>query len=147
MRLAARRFVSLFFWFSVVPFEAYGEIQDTAFREDCENLQLSEGYNECFGSKCRKVWVYTMGEDRLSYQPENGYITNLQQFELEFWARIELSQRISVIHSGSMFDDKYTKTLDYDPFLIRFEKKIYCKLPKNGTMQEYMFIGILPSLN
>jgi len=153
MRLKLRRLVALLLSFNTLAAAAYGKTPDNAFQENCENLPLREGYNSCFGSKCRKVWVYTMDEDRLYNQPKNRHITNLRQFELEFWARIELSKFIAVeaSYETTLSDGKervnVTETLKHDPFLSRFEKKIYCKLPKTGPMQEYMFIGILPSSN
>ena len=153
MRLKVRRLAALLLSFNALAAAAYGKTPDNAFQENCEDLKLLEGYNSCFGSKCRKVWVYTMDEDRFSNQPENQHITNLKQFQLEFWARIELSKFIGVkVSSETTLSDgekrvMLTETLNHDPFIAKFERKVYCKLTRNNAKQEYMFIGILPSSN
>ena len=84
---------------------------------------ILEGFNECLGTKCKKVWVHVVDFNLLSKQDKNVIITNLNQFKVEFRARVEFARMLktNVINKNNVI----IETIDTDPFKILFKKKFF----------------------
>ena len=95
-----------------------------------------EGMNECVGSKCKKLFVHVVNPNLLSKQ-ENTKIINLNQFEVEFKARVKLAAFMGT--EVIVENNKTFRTIGFDPFKIQFEKKEFCET-KKGNIK---FLGLL----
>lgn len=96
-----------------------------------------EGMNECVGSKCEKVWVHVVNSNLLTKQDKNKKITNLNQFEVEFKARVKLAGFMKTVLKVE--NNKIFATIGIDPFKISFGEKKIC-MTKKGN---FKFLGSL----
>jgi hypothetical protein len=111
---------------------------DTLIRNNFEKCDpffdsLAEGMNECVGSKCKSVWVYSASPDDITAQTGNYQEIQLPKFEAEFWARYELALHLnsSISVETKIINGKeieYTKgQTNIDLFEdLKFEKKFFC---------------------
>ena len=129
-------FFILFFLSGTIAFSK----DSNSFTKCSEFLEsFSEGMNDCVGSKCKQVWVHTINPSLTTKQNDNEFITNLQQFEVEFLARVGLAAFIGerVIRKNNT----YTRTIITDPFSFSFQKKYFC-ITNKGNLK---FVGSLKS--
>ncbi len=130
-------FYSFFILFFLSGTMAFSK-NSNGFAKCSEFLEsLSEGMNACVGSKCKQVWVNTINPSLTTKQNDNEFITNLQQFEVEFHARVGLAAFIGerVIRKNN----SYARTIETDPFSLLFQKKYFCITNKENLK----FVGSL----
>ena len=92
--------------------------------------------------KCENIWVYIADASDMTQQSDDR-ITNLNEFEVEFRARVAFAAVMGQRITKTTYKTTYETTILGDPFnAISFKKKVFCQNFKGSSK----FIGSLKTL-
>jgi hypothetical protein len=122
----------------------FAESKTSTIFTPCNDYQesLKEHYNLCVGLKCENIWVYIADASDMTQQSDDR-ITNLNEFEVEFRARVAFAAVMGQRITKTTYKTTYETTILGDPFnAISFKKKVFCQNFKGSSK----FIGSLKTL-